>query len=81
MLSIIYRAPNLLLWHLSLASNLVLPKVCGWGAGLELWQRTAVLACVFTPLLLPTTHVKWLYSLVSDSDPARLVVTEAQSQT
>lgn len=47
---------NLLLWHLSLAPNLVLPKVCGWGAGLALGQWTAVLACTFTLLLLSTTR-------------------------
>lgn len=47
--SIISRVLNLLLWHLSLAQNLVLPKVCGWGAGLALGQRTAVLPHLFTP--------------------------------
>lgn len=54
--SIISMVLNLLLWHLSLAPNLVLPKVCGWGAGLALGQWTAVLACTFTLLLLSTTR-------------------------
>lgn len=66
--SIILRVLNLLLWHLSLAPNLELPKVCGWGAWLAPGQWTVALACVFTLLLLPTTHVKWLYSLLSDTD-------------
>lgn len=63
-----FKSFNLLLWHLSLAPNFVLPKVCGWGARLALGQRTVVLACVFTLILLPTTHVKWFYFLLSDSD-------------
>lgn len=53
--SIIFKVPNLLL---CLDPNLVLPKVCGWGTALALGQRTVVLACIFTPLLLPTTRVK-----------------------
>lgn len=53
--SIILKALNLLVWHLSLAPNLVLPKVCGRGAWQALGQRTVVLACVFT-LLFITDH-------------------------
>lgn len=53
--SIIFKVPNLLL---CLDPNLALPKVCGWGTALTLGQRTVVLACIFTPLLLPTTRVK-----------------------